>query len=238
MPPSSRPTRNSAWCKRCRGAPSSLPWTRRVTRFPALLRKTAKPLPKNPIKDIRVRQAISKAINRGAIAQRVMEGMAIPASNVVAPPVFGYAKELQPGSLRRRRREEEAAGGRRLSRRLRHDRLPRAEQPLRQRRADRPGGGANAPPASASPPRSRPHRSPSTSATRATANIPSPCSAGVPFSGDLALRSLLATPDADKRLRLLELGPPFPAGDGPTARRCLHHHRRQKRARSHRHPGP
>lgn len=62
---------------------------------PGLTSKDGKPLPKNPFKDIRVRQAISKAINRGAIAQRVMEGMAIPASNVVAPPVFGYAKALQ-----------------------------------------------------------------------------------------------------------------------------------------------
>jgi peptide/nickel transport system substrate-binding protein len=63
---------------------------------PGLTGKDGKPLAKNPFKDIRVRQAISKALNRGAIAQRVMEGMAIPASNVVAPPVFGYAKDLQP----------------------------------------------------------------------------------------------------------------------------------------------
>ena len=63
---------------------------------PGLNDKAGKPLAKNPFKDIRVRQAISKALNRGAITQRVMEGMAIPASNVVAPPVFGYAKDLQP----------------------------------------------------------------------------------------------------------------------------------------------
>ena len=61
--------------------------------------KDGKPLAKNPFKDIRVRQAISKAINREAIAQRVMEGMAIPASNVVAPPVFGYAKDLKPEAM-------------------------------------------------------------------------------------------------------------------------------------------
>lgn len=63
---------------------------------PGLTSKDGKPLAKNPFKDIRVRQAISKAINRGAIVQRVMEGMAIPASNLVAPPVFGYNKDLQP----------------------------------------------------------------------------------------------------------------------------------------------
>ena len=61
-----------------------------------LTSKDGKPLPKNPFQDIRVRQAVSKAISRSAIAQRVMEGMALPASNVVAPPVFGYDKALQP----------------------------------------------------------------------------------------------------------------------------------------------
>ena len=34
---------------------------------------------KNPLNDLRVRKAISKAINRDAIVARVMEGVAIPA---------------------------------------------------------------------------------------------------------------------------------------------------------------
>ena len=66
---------------------------------PGLNSKDGKPLAKNPFKDIRVRQAISKALNRDAIAQRVMEGMALPASNVVAPTVFGYAAALKPDAL-------------------------------------------------------------------------------------------------------------------------------------------
>lgn len=54
-----------------------------------------KPLSKNPFMDLRVRQAISKAINRGAIAERVMEGLAVPAANIVSPGVFGHNPALK-----------------------------------------------------------------------------------------------------------------------------------------------
>ena len=50
-----------------------------------------KPLSANPFMDLRVRRAMSKAINRQAIAERVMEGLALPAANVVSPGVFGYS---------------------------------------------------------------------------------------------------------------------------------------------------
>jgi peptide/nickel transport system substrate-binding protein len=63
---------------------------------PGVTAKDGKPLAKNPFTDIRVRQAISKAINRQAIADRVMDGLATPASNVVAPPVFGYVASIKP----------------------------------------------------------------------------------------------------------------------------------------------
>jgi peptide/nickel transport system substrate-binding protein len=52
--------------------------------------KSGKPLAKNPFKDTRVRLAISKAINRDAIVSRVMEGLAVPASNLVSPGIFGH----------------------------------------------------------------------------------------------------------------------------------------------------
>ena len=55
-----------------------------------------KPLAKNPFMDLRVRKAISKAINRDAIAERVMEGLAVPAANIVSPGVFGHDPALQP----------------------------------------------------------------------------------------------------------------------------------------------
>ncbi len=57
---------------------------------PDVTDKAGKPLTRNPFKDARVRLAISKAINRDAIVSRVMEGLAVPASNLVAPGIFGY----------------------------------------------------------------------------------------------------------------------------------------------------
>jgi peptide/nickel transport system substrate-binding protein len=51
---------------------------------------------KNPLKDLRVRQALSKAINREAIVSRVMEGMAIPAGQFLADNFFGVSKTLKP----------------------------------------------------------------------------------------------------------------------------------------------
>ena len=57
--------------------------------------KTGKPLAKNPFKDPRVRLAVSKAINRDAIVSRVMEGQAVPASNLVSPGIFGYDADIK-----------------------------------------------------------------------------------------------------------------------------------------------
>ncbi len=51
---------------------------------------------KNPLKDLRVRTAISKAINRKAIVARVMEGVAIPAGQLLPEGFFGVSKNLKP----------------------------------------------------------------------------------------------------------------------------------------------
>ncbi|MFZ4809235.1 MAG: ABC transporter substrate-binding protein [Hyphomicrobiaceae bacterium] len=51
---------------------------------------------KNPFKDKRVRLAVSKAINRDAIVQRVMEGVAIPASQFLPEGYFGVSDKLKP----------------------------------------------------------------------------------------------------------------------------------------------
>ncbi|MEQ1648385.1 MAG: ABC transporter substrate-binding protein [Hyphomicrobiaceae bacterium] len=51
---------------------------------------------KNPFKDARVRMAMSKAINREAIVSRVMEGAAIPASQLMADQFPGTSKTLKP----------------------------------------------------------------------------------------------------------------------------------------------
>lgn len=48
------------------------------------------PMAVNPLKDLRVRQALSKAINRDAIVDRVMEGLAEKANQVVPKGFFSY----------------------------------------------------------------------------------------------------------------------------------------------------
>ncbi|MEQ1611733.1 MAG: ABC transporter substrate-binding protein [Hyphomicrobiaceae bacterium] len=54
---------------------------------------------KNPLRDKRVRLALSKAINRDAIVSRVMEGVALPASQFLADQFFGVSKTLKPVSF-------------------------------------------------------------------------------------------------------------------------------------------
>jgi len=65
-------------------------------RPPGVFSKSGAALAQNPFKDVRVRRALSKAINRKAIAERVMEGLALPAANVVSPSVFGHDPEVKP----------------------------------------------------------------------------------------------------------------------------------------------
>jgi len=62
---------------------------------PFVTDRTGKPLAKNPLKDPRVRKAISKAINRQAIVEKVMEGEAIPSGQLVAEFLFGATKSLK-----------------------------------------------------------------------------------------------------------------------------------------------
>lgn len=54
------------------------------------------PLFPNPLRDQRVRKALSMAINREAIVERVMEGAAKPASQLVPHFVFGFNPALKP----------------------------------------------------------------------------------------------------------------------------------------------
>jgi peptide/nickel transport system substrate-binding protein len=55
-----------------------------------------KPLAKNPFMDVRVRRAMSKAINRNGLVEHAVENVAVPASNLVAPQIFGYNSDLKP----------------------------------------------------------------------------------------------------------------------------------------------
>ena len=58
--------------------------------------KAGKPLDKNPLKDVRVRKALSMAINRDAIVSKVMENRAVSASQLLADTFFGTSKKLKP----------------------------------------------------------------------------------------------------------------------------------------------
>lgn len=63
---------------------------------PGLSDKSGKPLAANPFKDVRVRRALSKSINRQALADRIMEGLGLPAANVVSPSVIGHDPTVKP----------------------------------------------------------------------------------------------------------------------------------------------
>jgi peptide/nickel transport system substrate-binding protein len=62
---------------------------------PFVFDKAGNPLDKNPLKDLRVRKAMSKAINRKAIVDRVMEGSAIPAGQLLPAEFFGVSPNLK-----------------------------------------------------------------------------------------------------------------------------------------------
>ena len=63
---------------------------------PFVTAKDGKPLASNPLKDPRVRKALSLAIHRDLIARRVMEGSATPASQMLPPIYPSGSKTLKP----------------------------------------------------------------------------------------------------------------------------------------------
>jgi peptide/nickel transport system substrate-binding protein len=63
---------------------------------PYVTDKSGKPLEKNPFRDARVRKALSIAINRDAIDQRIMEGKAVPAGQLLPDFFFGTSKKIKP----------------------------------------------------------------------------------------------------------------------------------------------
>jgi len=65
-------------------------------RSPHVFDKAGRVLEKNPLRDVRVRRAISMAIDRSALVAKTMEGLATPATNVVAPGILGHDDTLKP----------------------------------------------------------------------------------------------------------------------------------------------
>jgi peptide/nickel transport system substrate-binding protein len=62
---------------------------------PFVTDRDGRPLAKNPLKDPRVRKAMSKAINRQALTERVMEGEAVPTGQLLPEGFFGYSRGLK-----------------------------------------------------------------------------------------------------------------------------------------------
>lgn len=89
----------------------------------------------NPFRDIRVREAMSLAINRDAICRMVMEGMASPANQFVDSGVFGHVPDLpllrfDPARARSLLAEAGLGGGFRLVLTGTNDRLVNDEKVL------------------------------------------------------------------------------------------------------------
>jgi len=55
-----------------------------------------KPMEANPLRDVRVRKAISKMIDRDAIVSRIMEGQGQPAGQLLPDFFYGTSKRLKP----------------------------------------------------------------------------------------------------------------------------------------------
>lgn len=63
---------------------------------PFVRAKDGSPLAKNPLKDLRVRKALSLALNRGVLAERLLEGSAVPTAQILPANFPGTSKTLKP----------------------------------------------------------------------------------------------------------------------------------------------
>lgn len=62
---------------------------------PYITDRNGKPLDRNPLKDVRVRRAMSMAINRPAIVERVMEGNAFASGQLMPEGFFAHSANLK-----------------------------------------------------------------------------------------------------------------------------------------------
>ncbi|MEO3474362.1 ABC transporter substrate-binding protein [Roseomonas sp. CAU 1739] len=63
---------------------------------PLITDNAGTPLPVNPFKDVRVRRALSMAINRQALVEQVMEGAATATAQWLPEGAFGYNANIRP----------------------------------------------------------------------------------------------------------------------------------------------
>ena len=68
----------------------------RDSNVPFVTDNAGQPLPKNPFNDLKVRRALSLAINREALCRQVMEGTAAPTGQWLPPGSYSYNPEVTP----------------------------------------------------------------------------------------------------------------------------------------------
>ena len=91
--------------------------------------KDGSALEKNPLQDLRVREAIDLAIDRKALAEVAMEGLGKPVNQMVTPSIFGFNKALgerkyDPAAARKLLAAAGYPNGFRLQFSFTQDRLP------------------------------------------------------------------------------------------------------------------
>ncbi len=96
---------------------------------PQVSAKDGSALPKNPLQDAKVREAIDLAIDRPALAEIAMEGLGTPANQLVTPTIAGFNKSLpalKPDLAKAKKLMEEAGypNGFKVSFSFTNDRLP------------------------------------------------------------------------------------------------------------------
>jgi peptide/nickel transport system substrate-binding protein len=82
---------------------TSTPGNRSILLLPSFLEESSpqatdndgKPLATNPLRDLRVRQALSHAIDRKALAERVLEGTAQAAGQFMWPGAYSYTPDIR-----------------------------------------------------------------------------------------------------------------------------------------------
>jgi peptide/nickel transport system substrate-binding protein len=79
----------------------------RTDATPFVTDNDGRPIAPNPLKDLRVRRALSMAIDRQAIVERVMEGSATPSGQFLPPGIFSHIPDFPPPRF-------DAEGARRL----------------------------------------------------------------------------------------------------------------------------
>ena len=96
--------------------------------MPDITDRAGQPLPRNPLRDLRIRQALSFAIDRTAIVERTMEGAATPTAQWLPPGLPGalpdHAPAYDPAAARRLLAEAGFPDGFRLTFHAPTDRYP------------------------------------------------------------------------------------------------------------------